>query len=334
MKLEFNAQRPLDVICLGRAGVDLHAQLADTSLAGTPGFNKFVGGSPANIATALAKLKRKAGFIGCLSDDGLGNYVYDYLNEQGVDLQGMQWDDSGTRTSLAVTEMRPNSPEVVIYRNNAADLALHPAAVDAGYIAKASFLLVSGTALCMSPSRDATLLAMHYARARGTRVVLDIDYREYSWDSTEAAALYYTLAAGMADILIGNREEFDVLESLNAPAERDDAATAKHYLNAVTEVVIIKDGPEGCRAFCRDGEQYSQGIFPVTARKPFGAGDAFAGALLAALLHGHTIDEAMGVGAAAAAINVSGDSCTESMPDLPQLNSFLAERCRPELRLQ
>ena len=55
--------RPLDVLCLGRAGVDLYAVQKNTPLEEVTQFNKSVGGSPANIATAVARLGGKSGVI-------------------------------------------------------------------------------------------------------------------------------------------------------------------------------------------------------------------------------------------------------------------------------
>ena len=321
--LSNSQNRPLDVICLGRAGVDLYAREHGQSFNEVTGFEKFVGGSPANIAAALAKLGSKVGFISCVSDDGLGDYVCDYLRGLGVDVGGIQVDSSGTRTSLAVTEMKPKFPEVVIYRNNAADLALQPQDIDESYIASAKVLLVSGTALCASPSREATLVAMDHAKRNGTQVVLDIDYRAYSWESPEASAIYYKLAAEMADVVIGNREEFDVLEYLSDKNNTDDDRTAENLLAKAASLVIIKYGEDGCKAY-QSGERFQTAIFPVEAKKPFGAGDAFAGNLLHALLNQYSLQDAVAMGSAAAAMNVSGTSCSEAMPDLESLLAFMA----------
>ncbi len=323
--LNIPLDRPIDAICLGRAGVDLYAREANTDLMDVSGFEKYVGGSPANIAVALAKLGAKPGLISSVSDDGLGKFVCSYLESMGVDLQGMAVDKSGSRTSLAITEMKANDCEVVIYRNNAADLSLNAKQIDPAYIASAKALIVTGTALSSSPSREATLLAIDYARRAGTLVVLDIDYRAYSWGSPEDSALYYQMAASMSDIVIGNREEFDVMEYMVDRGNKDDAKTAARYLIKATQVVVIKAGELGSKIYTRNGNYFEHGIFPVTVKKPFGAGDSFAGALVYALLNGYGLKAGVKMGSAAAAINVSSDSCTEAMPTLEELQDFIAK---------
>lgn len=52
--IALETNRPLDAIVLGRAGVDLYAREAKTDMADISGFNKFVGGSAANIAVGIA----------------------------------------------------------------------------------------------------------------------------------------------------------------------------------------------------------------------------------------------------------------------------------------
>jgi 5-dehydro-2-deoxygluconokinase len=325
-KVKLQKNRPLDVIVLGRAGVDLYARESNTDMADISGFDKFVGGSAANIAVAVSKLGGKTGFISCVADDAFGRYVCSYLTEQGINLDGMMTDDSGSRTSVAFTEMKPADCTVLIYRNKASDLAIKPEQIDAKYIASAKILVVTGTALSESPSREATLIAMDHARRSNTLVVLDVDYRPYSWRTDIDASIYYGIAAGLSDIVIGNREEFDMMETVLAPGNENDDQTGERFLKANTKVVVIKAGELGCKVYCQEGYKFQQGIFPVQAQKPFGAGDSFAGALMWTLANDGELEDGVKNGSAAAAINVSGNSCTEAMPTQDQLFDFINTR--------
>ena len=71
-----------------------------------------------------------------------------------------------------------------MYRDGIADLALEPSEVDEEYIASAKALLISGTALAQSPSREACLKAVQLAVKNNTRVIFDIDYRPYNWKNS------------------------------------------------------------------------------------------------------------------------------------------------------
>ena len=71
--VEFDASRPLDIIPLGRACIDFNPTDINQPLSKSSNFIKYVGGSPANIAVGMARLGKKSGFIGRVSDDQFGD---------------------------------------------------------------------------------------------------------------------------------------------------------------------------------------------------------------------------------------------------------------------
>ena len=319
LELGDRARTSLDVVCLGRAGMDLYARERDTAFADVTGFDKHVGGSPANIAVGLARLGARAGIVTKLSEDVVGRYVHGFLGAEGVDVRGASFDASGTRTSLALTEMRAEGCAVVIYRNDAADLALAPEDVDEALVRDAHLLVISGTALSREPSRSAALQAMRMA----PRVVLDLDYRAYTWPSVAEAGSVCAEAASLAWMLVGNREEFAVL---GHPERAQGATVAAGCLGDVTRVVAIKAGGEGADLYLTDGTHHRQAIDIVEVVKPFGAGDAWLAAFLAAALDGADLTVCARRGAAAAAIVVAGDACSSSSPTRDELDAFVAAR--------
>jgi 5-dehydro-2-deoxygluconokinase len=74
-----------------------------------------------------------------------------------------------------------------------------------------------------------------------------------------------------------------------------------------------------------DAVRHAMGVYNIFPQKPMGSGDAFAGALLWALCHGKTWSEALSYGTAAAAINVSSDTCAEAMPTRIAIEQFMSE---------
>src|SRR5262249_6329700 len=146
-------------------------------------FGSDVGGSAANIAVALARQGVRVALISPLSDDAVGRFVRATLDRYGVDTSRCRAVAGGYRTSLALAETRASDCEVVIYRNGAADFQLAAVDVDQDFVASASVLIVTGTALAVEPSRGAAMQAIDSARAAGTFVAFDIDYRPYSWTS-------------------------------------------------------------------------------------------------------------------------------------------------------
>ncbi|MFP4152904.1 MAG: 5-dehydro-2-deoxygluconokinase [Alkalispirochaeta sp.] len=320
--------RALDCITFGRANMDLYTD-PGLSIEETPGFTKSIGGSPANIAVAMARLGMRVGMITRAADDPVGHFVVRSLRELGVDTSQIVFDSTGASTSVAFAETRSGGSNTVLYRNNAADLLINPAEIDEGYLASSAMLLVSGTALSVSPSRDAAMLAMGIARKAGTLVALDIDYRPYSWRSPETASVALMLAAESCDVVIGTREEFDALEAVygnsgTSGVERD-AATAQRLLAGGTAVVVVKRGKDGSTAYTATGDRVHGPVFPVVPAKVYGAGDAFAGAFLSRLLRGASLEDALTAGAANASINISKTRCAEDMATWEEITSYIKE---------
>ena len=314
-------------ICLGRAGLDLYARERGVPFADVATFEKHVGGSPANIAFGLARLGVPTAFVGRVSDDMIGRWVRDALAAEGIDVGSLKLDASGTRTSLAVTEMRAEDCGVVIHRHAAADLALTVEDLDRDALAACDLLVLSGTALAAEPSRAAALEAARLARAGGARVVLDLDYRAYTWPSLDVARDVYGRAVSAADVVIGNEEEMDVLRPESIPSGDDGALVERLHAGGVS-LVCLKAGAAGSTAWPADGEPVHQPAFAVDALKPFGAGDAYAASVGAGLLAGEPLAATVERAAAAAAIVVASASCGDASPDRAAIDAFVAERRR------
>ncbi|ATA60143.1 5-dehydro-2-deoxygluconokinase [Geobacillus stearothermophilus] len=323
--LTFDQQKPLDFIAVGRLCIDLNANEIHRPMEETVTFTKYVGGSPANIAIGMARLGMKTGFIGRVADDQMGRFIVHYLNNNGIDTSHVITDKSGSVTGLAFTEIKsPTDCSILMYRDNVADLKLEPNDIDEDYIRRAKCLLISGTALAKSPSREAVFLALDYARRHGTVVFFDLDYRPYTWQSKEETAIYYNLAAEKCDVIIGTREEFDMMEQFDGQ-QRDDEKTAQKWFDYNAKIVVIKHGKDGSVAYTKTGETFAGTIFPANIVKTFGAGDSYAAGFIYGLMNGWPIPKAMEYGAAAASIVISSHSCSDAMPTLAQIEQFIAQ---------
>ncbi len=317
--------KTIDIITLGRAGIDLNANEINRPMEETMSFTKSVGGSPANIAVSCKKLGLNTAFLGRVSDDQHGRYIKNYFEKLGIITEAVVTDKSGSSSALAFTEIKgPGDAGFILYRSNVADLNLCPEDVPEELIRKSRILLISGTALAKSPSREAVFTALDYARKHDTFIAFDLDYRDYTWSSLEETAVYYTLVAEKSDLIIGTREEFDVLEYRFGQEERTDDQTAKRWLEWKPSMVLIKRGKSGSKLYCENGEIIEGAVFPVTALKTMGAGDSFAGGFFYGLLKGKALSEAIKLGAGAAAIVVTKNSCSEAMPTINEIEEFIA----------
>jgi 5-dehydro-2-deoxygluconokinase len=324
MNYNFNKQREFDIIAFGRACIDLNSVEFNRPMEETMTFSKYVGGSPANIAIGSSKLGLNAGFIGKISDDQHGRFIENYMREVGIDTSNMIVDKEGHKTGLAFTEiLSPEKCSILMYRQDVADLYISHSEVSEDYIKKAKVLLVSGTALSKSPSREALLKAINLAKKNDVKVVFELDYRPYSWKNLEETAVYYSLVAEQADVVIGTRDEYDAMENRLTEGKNED--TVNYLFKHSPDLVVIKHGVEGSYAYTKTGETFRGLAYKTNVLKTFGAGDSYASAFLYALLSGKDIETALKYGSASASIVVSKHSSSEAMPSVKEIEELIAK---------
>lgn len=323
--VEFDESRPMDLILLGRVAIDLNPVDYFQTLAESTTFKKYVGGSPANIAVGVTRHGMKAGFLGKVSDDQFGDFVTGYFEKEGVDTSHITRCKNGEKLGLTFTEiLSETESSILMYRNAIADLQLSVDDIDEEYIKSAKALLISGTSLAESPSREAALKAMMLAKRNRTVIIFDIDYRPYNWKNPDEISIYYSMVAREAGIILGSREEFDLTEKLIEP-HRTDKQTAAAWLGEQARVIVIKHGKEGSTAYTYDGNDYSIKPFPVTALKSFGGGDGYAAGFLYGIFNGWDMPDCLEFGSAEAAMMVRSHSCTEELPNPSEVREFIRE---------
>ena len=311
-------------LVIGRVGMDLSPEPPGTPTEIAETMSVGMGGSSANIAAGLVKLGCQAALVTCVSDDAIGWYCLDQLDFYGIDRTHVRRITGEERTSLAIYETRVEDHQTVIYRNNAADFRMDLTDVEALDYGQYGALITAGTVFAAEPSRAATFRAFELARAAGIPIIFDVDYRPYSWPSPQVAADILSRAGAMADVIVGNDEEFGFMAGgidKGLAKARDLAATS-------AGIVVYKKGPEGAVTFA-NAEEIHTGIYPVEALKPTGAGDSFMAGFLAGLAEGRPMREAILRGSACASIVVARPGCARSMPDGPALDDFLATHPGP-----
>lgn len=323
MYIEYDKTRKYDIVLLGRAAIDLNPVDYFKPLNESTTFKKYLGGSPANIAVGMARLGKKVGFIGKVSDDQFGTFIENRFKEEGIDISNVVRAKNGEKLGLTFTEiLSETESSILMYRNQIADLALDPKEVSEEYIKDAAFLLISGTALSQSPSREAALKALRLAKRNGTKVIFDVDYRPYNWKSMDEIAIYYSTVGREADIILASREEVDLMEGLIEKG-RDDKASAAYWHSQGVKIIVIKHGKEGSTAYTDDGKSYSIKPFPVKLLKSFGGGDGYASAFLYGLMEGWDIIDCLEFGSAEAAMLVASHACSEDMPGVDAVREFI-----------
>ena len=319
MSLEFLISKiqKNNFLLIGRAGVDIYPDPPGTK---TENANKYVthlGGSSANMGVQLTKYGGSCSLLTRISNDALGKFVLNQLDFYGVKNTLIKLEDNESRISFAIVESTTEDHQSIIYRHKAADLFLNKNDIENSNIQKYECILITGTSLAAEPSRSAVLYALELAKENNIPVIMDIDYRPYTWESADKAKQIYNLACDYCSGIIGNDDEFAIL---SGSYESGFNYAKKKSKNC--ELVIYKMGEKGSITFANNKE-IKKGIFPVKPLKPTGAGDSFLGSLIGALLKKYDLEKAIEIGSAAAAIVVTKVGCAPAMPHLDEVLDFM-----------
>lgn len=338
MNAAIPSQRPLDLICLGRAAVDLYGEQIGGRLEDMVSFRKYLGGSPANTAVGVARLGLRPAMLTRVGDEHNGRFVRETLAAEGVDVTRVATDPRRLTALVFLGIQDKNTFPLVFYRHDCADMAIDAAEIDAAFIASATGLLISGTHLSQPRTYEACRQAMRLAREHGTRVVLDIDYRPVLWGLTglglgeqrfvasgEVSQHLQTVLPD-CDLVVGTEEEIHI-----AGGSTDTVAALRRIRSLTPALIVVKRGPMGCVAF--DGaipDNLDQGLrgpgFPVEVFNVLGAGDAFMAGFLRGWLRGEPVARCCTWANACGALVVSRHGCAPAMPSWIELQQFIAHR--------
>jgi 5-dehydro-2-deoxygluconokinase len=305
----------VDVLTMGRIGVDVYPLQTGVSLREVTSFGKYLGGSATNVAVAAARHGRSSAVITRTGDDPFGLFLHDALRGFGVDDRYVTA-VPGLPTPVTFCEIfPPDDFPLYFYREpKAPDLEISADELDYDAIRAARVFWVTVTGLSQEPSRSATLAALE-ARTEGI-TVLDLDYRPMFWPSREEARRWVQEALPHATVAVGNLDEWQTATGTRDP--RRAASTPG------LELAVVKQGPAGVLA--RRGDEWAEvSPVPVEVVNGLGAGDAFGGALCHALLAGWELERAMRFCNAAGALVASRLACADAMPAEDEVEALLAE---------
>lgn len=337
--------KTLDLITIGRAGVDLYGAQIGGRLEDMGSFRKYIGGSPTNIACGTARLGLRSALISRVGDEHMGRFIREQLQREGVDTRGVVTDPQRL-TALVILGIRDEGQfPLIFYRENCADMALCEADIDESLIAETRSVLATGTHLSHPRTEAAVLKALHLARQHGARTALDIDYRPNLWGVAghgegesrfvESAAVTGKLQKSLHlfDLIVGTEEEFHI-----AGGSTDTIAALRAVRAVSGAVLVCKRGAAGAVTFAGaipdsldDGEAGPG--FPIEVFNVLGAGDGFFSGLVKGWLEDAPWPRALEYANACGALAVSRHGCTPAYPSLAELEFFLARGViRPDLR--
>jgi len=342
--------------CVALGEVMLRLDPGEERIARTRSFRVWEGGGEYNVARGLARVfGLRATVVTALADNAIGHLVEDLMLAGGMDLSNVVWrpfDGVGrtVRNGLNFTErgFGIRGALGVSDRGNTAASQLSPGDVDWGRLfgpsAGARWFHTGGIFAALSETTPLVAAeAMAAARAAGTIVSYDLNYRPSLWASIGGQAAAQRINRGLVrqvDVLFGNEEDFTA--ALGFEVDGGDTSLAEldpeSYVRMVARVVAEYPNLRAVATTLRTATTATRNDWgallwmdgEVTRARErrdleildrVGGGDSFASGLIYALLAGRSPVEAVEWGAAhgALAMTTPGDVSMATLSEVEKL---------------
>ena len=319
--------RSYDILCMGRSSIDLYAHEIGVPMTEVKSFDAYVGGCPTNVSVGTCRLGLRSALLTAVGADQVGDFVLNFLEQEQVETRFIPRKPDRLTSAVVMSIQPPDRFPLTMYRENCADLGLRIDDVHAAPIAGSRLLFVTGTGVSLEPSRTATFTAAELARAAGTTVVVDLDYRAVVWPNAATFGTTVRALLRYANFAIGTEEEVLAAAAMLGGGEELDAAVEQLLATGI-EFLILKRGERGATIFRSGGEQgplhENVAPYPIEVLNVLGAGDAFASGFLYGYLQGWPLERAVRLGNATGAIVVTRHGCANFMPTMPEVDDFVA----------
>lgn len=304
--------KTIDVVALGEAMVEFNQQRADSD-----SYRAGFGGDTSNCAIAAARIGARSSYMTQIGDDLFGDDLLSLWQREGLDTRGVQRLVGGATGIYFVTHDSDGHRFSYRRAGSAASL-MTPATIPAGLIESARWLHCSGISQAISPSAcDTVFEAIARARAAGTKVSYDLNFRPSLCPAPRALAIARATLAH-CDLFFPSVDEIAALTGLSEP----EAIVQWSHAQGVA-MVALKLGAAGCLVATRGSAPRHVAPYPVQAVDATGAGDCFAGALLARLCAGDDLPAAARAANVAAALSTQGYGAVTPLPRWADVLSIL-----------
>lgn len=299
------------IVVVGSSNTDMVIKSAklpipgETVIGGT--FWMGAGGKGANQAVAAARLGGRVSFISKVGMDIFGDQALENFQRDKIDISGIGRDK--TAASGVALIMVDSEGENIISVAPGANFSLSPEDVEkhANLFADAGVVLLQ-----LEIPLETVKTAAHLGAKHGAEVILN---------PAPAYSLESKLLKNIS-ILTPNRNEAQLLTGTPIVNEATAQKAARELQRQGVKNVIITLGKMGAMLATPDDIKFMP-AYPVKAVDATGAGDAFNGAIAAAMMQGMPLPDAIRFANAVSALTVSQPGAQSALPYLDQVYQFL-----------
>jgi sugar/nucleoside kinase (ribokinase family) len=300
--------KPYDAVALGLNALD-HLIVVPRY----PEFNTKIpflshtvapGGQAATAMVALARLGLRARYIGKVGDDDFGRFQIQSLLSEGVEASGVRMVEGAQSQSAFIIIDRESGERTILWHRDER-LTIEADEVDREAVVSGRVLHLDGHDV------EASIAAARFAREAGIPVVIDIDNLYPKAEELLPMVDFLISSSSFPERLTGERDMKVALRKMHE-------MTGSFFVAATM-------GVEGVMAYFR-GQYFHAPAFRVECRDTTGAGDAFHGGFIYALLAGLSVEETLRTANAVAALKCRALGGRTSLPTVDEVNALLASQ--------
>jgi sugar/nucleoside kinase (ribokinase family) len=286
------------LLSVGELLVDIIGTEIQESILHTSHFERFQGGSPANMAANMARLGMNTAIVSCVGNDNLGIFLKNEVAKTGIDISHIATDDTQP-TSIVIVSRTKATPDFIAYRT--ADRMIQHHHIPDSLLAESSIFHTTCFALSQEPAQSAIVDAAKRANALGCRVSLDANYAPQIWADRQQA--WEVISAYCSNNGLIKLSEDDAERIYGKKVTEQQIISDFHAMGADL-VCLTKGGDGSVISFEKGTKQITLGVKPLDVIDATGAGDAFWAGFLTAWTEGHSVEICANAGGNLAALKL------------------------------
>jgi fructokinase len=302
----------IDIICVGEVIIDFIGHEL-SSIEKTINFQRFLGGSPTNVAVNATRLGLNVALVATGGNDGLGNFIVESLKSNKVNTTYFRKSLSQPSSVIFVSKSK-ETPEFIPFRH--ADCEILDEQLPDELLANAKIFHTTCFALSKEPARATILNSAKKAKVFGLQLSIDINFSEKIWENrNEAFATLKEYLALDPLVKLSDDDCFRLFEET-----KSDAFIFDYFHNLGVSTVCLTKGKDGVKlSDKKQGEFFQEALQLDEIKDVTGAGDAFWAGFLFAILKNMNFEECITIAQKLASIKL------QNIGSLPENRDIVSE---------
>nr|WP_240795499.1 carbohydrate kinase [Aquibacillus halophilus] len=309
-KIEFPNKKN-DVFAIGEILVDMISTDYDNNFE-CDTYQRYFGGSPANIAINVKKLGINSAVSSAVGKDGFGKFLINSLNENEVNTDSVQNVDYAT--SLVMVTKSKSTPTPIFYRE--ADYHLDYTNGLEETLLDSKFIHFSCWPISKKPARNTIEKVIEVAKKNKILVGFDPNYHPMIWNKGENGIDYVKSIIKRVDIIKPSEDDAERLFGIDTPENQ-----LEKFLQLGAKLVILTLGKNG--AIVSNGKDTIRlDTLATDVVDATGAGDAFWSGLYTGLIKGYTIRQSLSLGFGVSAFKLKYTGAVICLPEIEEIKNI------------